>query len=382
MIYRLFLPSIGGIQQHIFEISRELIKRGHQVTVLTTDALFDASNDQELIQKIEVKRHSHFYMDLSKSKDELDVSGGDPISIPMLKSLLVEDYDFIHVHQSALLTLTTYVASKIKRKNYFLTLHSDIDFASVFHPYSIIWKANILGASACLCVSTNGYRNVLSIKGKDTYHFPNGVNLEEFKNAEPKKAKSKYGLGSAEKIVLNVGRMHPMKGQDILVKAMPKILERFKDTKFVFCGPFYDLQYYRHLLELVRKSNLQRSVLFVGPLGHDARKDLIDLFAACDVFVLPSLYESFGLVVLESWAAKKPVVASKIDNISEIVEDNKTGILFQPNESLSLADAILKVLSDVRLAETLGLNGYDKALKEYTWQRVTDKLESIYNKYI
>lgn len=381
MIYRLFLPSIGGIQRHVFAISRELVERGHEVTVLTTNALSQGCNDEDIIQGIRVKRCPYYYprLNTKQTKDELDHVGGNPASIEILRSLLSADYDMVHIHQNMYLTLTSLLATWIRRKAYFLTLHSEVaNSMSNGSISSVIWRTNVLRAKACLCISRKEYlRTSLIRKSRCTYLFPNGVDLQEFKGASSDEAKKKHSLEAAGKIVLCVARILPPKGQDTLVRAVPNVLRVFRDAKFVFYGPVDDPNYYQHLVQLRNDLGLQQTVLFIS---HTNRKDLVDLFSACDLTVVPSHSESFPLVISESWAAKKPVIASRIENVQTIVEDNKGGILFSPCNSLSLADKIIQVLSDVNEARTLGMNGYNAVVQKYTWPRIVDELEQIYGR--
>ncbi len=190
-------------------------------------------------------------------------------------------------------------------------------------------------------------RNFLEIPNvnKNVVYIPNGVNLEVFKGP----ALPRQGRALSHKIVLFVGRKNdPVKGFKILEEAM----------KFV-------------------KREIPGVRLLVAD-GSVPEREVIKMYLAADLFVLPSLSEGFPLTLLEAWAAKLPVVATAVGEVSYLVRDGINGYSIQPGNVESLAKAIIKALKNPDLAK-LGENGYNLA-KEYTWERAVRETLRVYQK--
>ena len=182
-----------------------------------------------------------------------------------------------------------------------------------------------------------------------------------------------------EKIILTVGRLVKRKGHELVIKALPEILEKVSDVKYfiVGSGPEHDA-----LKELVGRLNLWNSVMFFN-LIDDYK--LPCFYGLAKIFVmtpldLPDDPEGFGLVYLEAAGFAKPSVAGKYGGVSEAVLDGQTGILVDPQKQSELAQAIVKLLLDEGLAKQLGQNAKDRASREFNWQEQSDKLKEIINR--
>jgi glycosyltransferase involved in cell wall biosynthesis len=113
---------------------------------------------------------------------------------------------------------------------------------------------------------------------------------------------------------------------------------------------------------------------------HDfAEQDKASIYDAFDVFVLPSTGESFGLGYLEAWMCRKPVIGARIGPTACIIDEGENGLLANPDDPADLARAIIDLLSDRAKRERMGQRGYEKTLAQYTWGRVTDKVERLYH---
>jgi glycosyltransferase involved in cell wall biosynthesis len=112
-------------------------------------------------------------------------------------------------------------------------------------------------------------------------------------------------------------------------------------------------------------------------MKHDD-PDLVDAYAACDVFVLPSLHEPFGIVVLEAWSARKPVIVSRVGGLQALVTDEHTGLF--SDSTLSLSASLLRLHRDGALRETLAQNGQAKGRESYDWSRIHNQLENLYER--
>ncbi len=202
--------------------------------------------------------------------------------------------------------------------------------------------------------------------------IPNGVDTEKFKPAQDTDAaKRQFGLGK-EPCVLFVGNLIPRKGLSFLVEAAQKILREKTRTKFLIVG---EGPLKSQLESSLGKANLLGSFKFLGSLAEDA---LSAVYGCADVFVLPSIQEGQGIVLLEAQASGKPVVAFDVGGANEAVRDGETGFLVKQGSSEALADALLKLLGDQSLRDRFGLAGRRFVSENYTWDICAQKMFQVY----
>ncbi|MBW6462132.1 MAG: glycosyltransferase family 4 protein [DPANN group archaeon] len=203
--------------------------------------------------------------------------------------------------------------------------------------------------------------------------IPNGVDIGKMKtDFDYNHEKSKYALPH-EKIVFYVGRMVWEKGVDILVGAIPAVLKRNPNAKFVFAGTGYMTD---RLKKIAHDIGVSDKVNFVGFVDDDTLKRLFRISSA---FAIPSRYEPFGITALEAMACSVPVVVSDTGGLAETVNHEVDGIKVWPESSESLAWGINKVLSDDNLAHDLSENAYKKINEHYNWSTISQRLKDIYN---
>jgi glycosyltransferase involved in cell wall biosynthesis len=179
-------------------------------------------------------------------------------------------------------------------------------------------------------------------------------------------------------IVLYVGRLASNKGLEVLVSAVPDVLKAHPNTTFVLVGEDEGMK--EKLLASAQKLGIQENLMFTG---HIKGEDLfLSAFAACDVFVLPSEYEAFGIVLLEAQACKKPVIGTRVGGVSEAIGDEGAGIVIEYNDSDALAEAINKLLADDNLRKRMGEIGRKRVKQKFTWETVVDQIEKVYAELI
>ena len=201
---------------------------------------------------------------------------------------------------------------------------------------------------------------------------PNGVDTEKFKPQEPQAAlKQRFGLFD-KPCVFFVGSLIPRKGLGFLVEAAKNIVKEQAETKFVIVG---DGPLKRQLVSSIESSNLSSNFTFLSRI-KDA--DLPALYNCADVFVLPSIQEGQGIVLLEAQASAKPVVAFNIGGVNEAVVNGETGLLTKPGSTDELAEALLKLLSDKPLREKMGANGRKFVTENFTWDLCAERMLSVY----
>jgi glycosyltransferase involved in cell wall biosynthesis len=183
--------------------------------------------------------------------------------------------------------------------------------------------------------------------------------------------KSKLNLKNNERILFALQRLDPLKRVDILIRSMPKILEKFPETRLIVGGKGSDLT---RLKRVATDLNVVDCVHFVGFISQ---KELPVYFAMADLFVFHSTYETFGMVLAEAMSYSKAVVSVKNTAISEFVDHRKTGLLVQTNNHIAFAEAVLKLLADERERKQLGLEGKRKVNKLFLWDNISSKYETI-----
>ncbi len=201
---------------------------------------------------------------------------------------------------------------------------------------------------------------------------PNGVDPEKFKPVDDMAAvRRRFGLDD-KSVVLFVGSLIPRKGLPFLVEAAKKIAKQQSDIQFVIVG---DGPLKGQLMSSLDESNLSRNFKFLSGLSEDA---LAAVYGCADVFVLPSVQEGQGIVLLEAQASAKPVVAFNVGGVNEAVVNGETGLLVKRGDSDELADALLRLLSDTALREKMGANGRRFVVDNFTWDACAERMLAVY----
>jgi len=204
---------------------------------------------------------------------------------------------------------------------------------------------------------------------------PNAIDPRKYqRDVDPKKVKKKYGIPSLAPTVLFIGRLEYQKGPDLLIGAIPKVLENRRDVKFLFAGRG---TIGRRLKHRVRKLGVSRAVRFLGwiPYGR-----YVDLLNSCDIVCIPSRNEPFGIVLLEAWATGKPVVVTDVGGLGENVKNRVTGIKVHPHPK-SIARAINYLINRPEVMKKIGAKGREN-VKRFNWGAATKKLLRTYRKVL
>lgn len=181
--------------------------------------------------------------------------------------------------------------------------------------------------------------------------------------------------------VLFVGRIEKRKGVETLFRAIPSVLDKMPNIEFFIVGKdtmTSDGSYREYLMKNINKK-YHSNIKFAGYVDDEKLKNY---YTNCDIFVAPSLYESFGLIFLEAMARGKPVIGCTVGGIPEIVENGKEGILIQPDNEKSLAEAIIILLIDNKLRVEMGMNGMKKVNDNFTIDKMAELSNNIYKNII
>ncbi|MCZ2844970.1 MAG: glycosyltransferase family 4 protein [Candidatus Bathyarchaeota archaeon] len=206
--------------------------------------------------------------------------------------------------------------------------------------------------------------------------IPSGVKLNKFRELpfnEKQNLKKELGIPENSLIIGTVGRLEPVKGPEFLIKAAKHIISKYPDAFFIFTGNGYLRQ---NLDRIASKLGLRENIIFMG-----WRDDAARIISAYDVFVLPSLNEGMGRVLVEAMALGKPIVASNIGGIPDLVIHGKNGFLVSPKNPKELAKYIQILLEDEKKREKMGLAGKEMALN-FSAENMVEKIVELYQELL
>jgi glycosyltransferase involved in cell wall biosynthesis len=209
--------------------------------------------------------------------------------------------------------------------------------------------------------------------GIDTTWFESQL-LNFSKNKRTEFRGKEFEADAQTKVILTVAELHERKGLKHLIKTMHKILAKNPNTRLIIAG---EGPQKKELTKLINEENLSG---YVRLLGY--RKDIPQIMASSDVFVLPSEKEAFGLVLLEAMTAKLPIVASNVGGIPEIIEDGITGDLIEPSDHDLMAEKILEFFNDNFKVREYTEAGYDKLKSQFDAKTMAKKYDELYDKII
>ena len=186
--------------------------------------------------------------------------------------------------------------------------------------------------------------------------------------------RSTLSLSSSDVLLGLIGRFHKQKGHIVLLKALPFILKQAPHTHVLFCGEGSEEA---RLKVMAQDLGLEGHVHFVGLI-----ENAYQMLSQIDIVVVPSLWEGMPNVVLEAMAAGRPVVASRIAGMDEMVVAGETGLLCNPGDPHSLADALLKLIKDKSLMKRMGRSGYELVRQRFQTSTMVEQTVQHYRKLL
>ena len=224
-------------------------------------------------------------------------------------------------------------------------------------------------AACAIAVSLAVKKYFEEIGAKNIEVIPNGVDLRRFENLNREGSRHKLGLKD-EFVIMTVARLEKVKGIKYLIGAMARsdLLGR---SHLLIIGDGSERE---NLESLAEELGLKERVKFLGQISNEK---IPEYLAAADCFVLPSLKEGFGIVILEAQAAGIPVIGTRVGGILDIIEDQKTGILVKPKNPKVIAQAISKIYSQPEFAKDLAQNAKAN-LEKYDWDKIAERVYKVY----
>ncbi len=288
-----------------------------------------------------------------------------------IRLMRARHFDAIHVHWPVPQALFAQVARMIRPARCVLTFYgADVTLARRLPFLRAMARRWVRNADAVTAISTYTGRVVADLTGVQPRIIPFGVDLPRREDI------SKPLQGTHH--VLAVGRLIERKGYPVLIQAIARLKQEVPDVRLTIAG---EGQEYPRLKELVQRLGLEGHVQLPGRVSDE---ELDALYRWADVFVLPSLVdrsgdtEGLGLVLLEALSYGRPVIASAVGGITDIVQEGETGFLVPPGDPEALARALLRVFHDPEAARSLADHGWAVNRQRFDWERIADAYATLY----
>ena len=381
----------GKMMFHQNIIGPRLAKRGHQIAVITTSRKDGIENEKKdgmsifYLKGVPTDTYSkQYWLESARKFEELhqkekfdiivseSAGGFGCIKYKIPQKYKVPFVTILHNTPFSVIRTTLRSAPYLGlTRTLFPIANQLIFYAKVLrHLYSL--------SDRIVCVSEYLKKSLLPlVKEKCKIHVVyNGVDTTIFKpSVNNQTFKTKLGLKD-EKIVLYVGRIAKEKGIQFAIRCLPRIVKEVKNIKFIIVG---EGNYTQNLKSLVEKMNVGKYVIFTGGVLHSS---LVNYYNIADIFILPTIRESFSLVLTEAMTCGKSVVASIAGGIPEIMENGTNGYLVPIGKEADLFKKITHLLKDSRLRNKFGEHGRNKILKRFTLHKMVNETEKIFQESI
>ena len=369
--------KVGGLAPHVSELSEALAKKGHEVHVFTRRG---ACGPYDEINGVCYER-------VINDRGNGIVRQMDSMCDAFIKRYYEVEkacgrFDVLHGHDWHPVTALTRL--KKKGRDFVLTFHST-EWGRNGNHYSSSGQAREIShrewlggyEAKELIVTSHALMDELqfiySIPSYKLNLVPNGIFPKKIaRDVDPRAIKERYGIKMESPLSLFVGRMKYQKGPDLLIKAVPLVLRKRENARFVFAG---DGDMRSGCEEKAKSLGVSHACRFTGYMPDT---ELADLFNACDLLVVPSRNEPFGIVVLEAWDAGKPVIGT--DAVG-IIDNFVNGIKARPYPE-SIAWCISDVIDKPGALKWMGMQGKKLVDTLYDWDNIVDELLNVYDKVL
>lgn len=380
VVIPVFYPAhdYGGPIPVALNFARHLVSRGHEVTVWTTNLV--TSKGSKLSERTEVRDVEGIRVVYMNSVARYRWTGVAPDLFGYARREL-EDFDVVHVYGYR--EFTTVAAAALARragKPYVLQALGSIPRMTRSRGkkwlFDALFGRAILKGAAALIAKTPDDRGPYLSAGlppEKVSLIPNGISpLDPSERPAAGAFRGRYGIGKDDTLFLFVGRIHPVKGVNLLVQAFANL---GGDARLAIVGP--DEGYRRDLEKYAAREGLEGRVVFTGPL-YDAEKWMA--YRDADVYVLPSVRENFGMTVLEAMASDTPVIVTEGCGIAPWIQD--VAGLVTPFDKTELARVMERLQGDHGLRKELAEGGRRLVEERFSWEPLIEDLENLYKEVV
>ena len=372
--------SYGGVVAVSYDLSKALTKRGHDVTVYTSDTL-----DKKNREKNHYLEHQGIKIYYFRNVSNI-LAWHRFLFYPGLIMEVknhIHEFDIVHMH--GIRNFQNIVASHYAKKYgipYVVQPHGSLPLLlgkkTLKRIYDAIWGEKILKGADWIIALTPAEAEHAKQMGIDESRIriiANGIDLSQYENVPALgEFRMRYGISSEARIILFLGRLNPIKRVDLLIRAFHIVLKEIDNCVLVIAGP--DDGSLSELKVLVEELRINENVIFTGPIHGNIKSAT---YQDSDIFVIPSYHESFPMTLLEAWKFKKPVIVTDSCEINNIVND--CGLIVKPNPG-DMATALKLYLKQDILMRSHGQNGYEKLHNNFTMCTTAQGVERLYYEVI
>jgi len=367
----------GGLGVHVTDLAAGLQRRGHEMHVITRRR--EDQNYYDCIDGVHYHRVDH-------GLSENDVECMDYMCKAMAHRFyeitsMIGSFDLVHAHDWLTANAMKYVMDGFGIRGV-LTMHST-EYGrdgNVFFEGFARWVRDAEAAgchNATLIIAVSHFladelRRIYQVPNEKIHIVYNGVNYHAFDGfINPAEVKGRYGIAPLAPTIFSPGRMTLQKGMDMLVEAVPLVVASYPEAKFIISGSGPEKD---NVVRRAYEVDAAGSIVFLETLP---RWQYIDLMRSTDIVAVPSRNEPFGIVVLEAWAAGKPVVATLAGGPREFIWHDVNGFLVS-NDPAGLAHGIGSLLADHDHCRALGANGRRAVEDKFNWDTIAAYTEGVY----
>jgi glycosyltransferase involved in cell wall biosynthesis len=369
---------IGGLGRHVYELSQRLAGYGVEAHILTP--LVEGCAAYEESQGARVYRVGSPLTSSTRFKSWIFSFNSDLIREGIRLDYQAGGFDLIHAHdwlvgyagRSLSRVLNIPLVSTIHATEYGRNLGLHNPMQKEIHD---IERNLVLESERIVCCSNYMRYEIESLFNANPSRIaviPNGASMNRYQLNESSLDDRFEGIDDQDQVIFYIGRLVPEKGVASLIRAFLKVSQEIPAAKLVIAGRGPQGM---ELQELACELGLSERIWFAGYISDELRDRI---YHRADVAVFPSLYEPFGIVALEAMASGTPVVVSDVGGLAEIVNDGETGLKFAPLDEEGLAMALIRILSDSRLANRLRFQALQVIKDRYNWDKITRLTSQVY----
>jgi len=383
-----YLPLSGGTGAYVYYLSRELMKHGDRVSIVTG---YDEARDIKVNEQLNVYFVKVFkapvvksFMFAASSFRKLNsLRDSANVDITHVNLPLVPDFA---VPTGFGRTLISTVHSTWKgeaeaiRGEPYSRLNSNEKFLVSFNWFLRIFEERMLErANKIIAVSDFTRRELHRFYKLDESKIRvihNGVDIEKFKPAlDKRKIKLELGFSPDDITILSVGRLYARKGLFTLIESMPRVVNRFKNAKFIISGKGQSNEM-KKLVAHAERLGVRDNIVFTG---YYPDRKLPKLYQAADVFAFSTFYEHHPFAVLEALSSQLPVVTTNVGGIPETITNGKNGFMCQPFNPREFSDRILYLLEHPAEAREMAFQARKTIEERFDWRLVIQKVLKVYD---
>jgi len=405
MITTLFYPSIGGVENHVYNLSKELVKKDIIVKVINPVINLGKNDIYDLegieVHKITVGNNEDERKYLKyKSKSKQNLFGffngykrkcyynkfSNDVYEYILKDIQLERPDKFILHQHDFISSIKLSKKLSKKYNIIFTNHTGEFLFLKKLPFSNSIIKKLTSHFKFIIAPSNELADFKDIRNENTYSFlSNGVDVEKFLpviEIEKNNLRDKYNIPKDKVVVICPRRWAPTKGVIYLVKAIDILINKYNihNISFVFAGNDYlDYPEYRdEILNIIKNKSLREYVYLQGNIDYKIMNELIKM---SDIVAIPSLMEAISLSALEGMACGKIIIGTNVGGFPQIIQNTETGFLVEPEDEEKLAQIIKDVSSGVYNNIKICEKAREFVEVKYSWSFICSNTINIYDKF-